>query len=117
MPATPVERERLKESSGELADIPMPLSGQHQRQSVTAFHHRLETRLDLRQPMPTDLPIYHLDCIFVGVIGGLQGQNRIKEVARPKISAGIIVEIPTEPFSVRFRTALVPTPLMGTVVH
>ena len=29
--------------------------------------------------MPADLPVYRLDRIFIGIIGGLQGNDRVEE--------------------------------------
>lgn len=76
---TRVECERLKEGSCELADISILLGCHHQRRYIPVLHHRFKTGFDLQQPMPADFPVYHLDRVFIGVIGSLQSQNRVEE--------------------------------------
>ena len=95
VPTARAERECLKESAGKLADVSMLLGRQHQRRSVGALHNRLETGLDLQQPMPADLPVYRLDRIFIGIIGGLQGNDRVEEQSQRlgRFHAGVHVTL------------------------
>ena len=57
----------------------MLLGRQHERRSTGAFNHRVKTGLDLKRSMPANLPIDRRKCIFIGVIGSLQGDNRVEE--------------------------------------
>lgn len=52
---------------------------QHQRRRVGASHHRLKAGFDLKQPMPANLSIDCRKRIFIGIIRGLQGDDRVEE--------------------------------------
>ena len=95
VPATRVERECLKESPRKLPDVPMLLGRHHQRRHVAVLDHGFKAGLDLQQPMPADFSVYRLDCIFIGIIGSLQGQNRVEEQSQRlgRFHAGVHVTL------------------------